>query len=144
MKAEERYQHSTTPWSDQLNMSSWFDFGQRSPCSFVLVWLISYGWKYCWLIWCERKYYSLAEKIRLISHTSPNWMLGNWTVTGLTPSFRTGARKDQWSSVDHTNNRWEGKDRPCICTLIFNLILVISQVISSIRIIDKQRQGRDI
>ena len=25
------------------------------PCSFGLFWLISHGWKYYWLIWCERK-----------------------------------------------------------------------------------------
>ena len=29
--------------------------GQPSSCSFRLVWLISHGWKYCWLIWYERK-----------------------------------------------------------------------------------------
>ena len=26
-----------------------------SSCSFGLVWLINHGWKYCWLIWYERK-----------------------------------------------------------------------------------------
>ena len=26
-----------------------------SSCSFGLVWLLSHGWKYCWLVWCERK-----------------------------------------------------------------------------------------
>ena len=43
-----------------------------SPCSFGLVWLPSHDWKYCWLIWCERKILSVAEKVRLISQTSPS------------------------------------------------------------------------
>jgi len=42
------------------------------PCLFELVWLISHGRKYYWLVWCERKILFVAEKVQLISQTSSN------------------------------------------------------------------------
>ena len=36
----------------------------------LFAWLISHGWKYCWLICCERKILFVGWKVQLISQTN--------------------------------------------------------------------------
>jgi len=65
----------------------WLTFLYITPCLFGLVWLISHGWKYCWLIWCERKilfigWKSMAYKSNKLKRTGRllffrlNWVTG--------------------------------------------------------------------
>ena len=42
-----------------------------SPCSFGLVWLISHGWKYRCLIWCERKVLFVGSKSTIYKPNKP-------------------------------------------------------------------------
>ena len=46
---------SSSGYPPYLRYELRFIASNKSSCSFGLVWLISHGWKYCWLIWCERK-----------------------------------------------------------------------------------------
>jgi len=43
------------------------------PCSLELVWLIIHGWKYYWLIWCERKILFIGWKSMAYKPNKPKW-----------------------------------------------------------------------
>ena len=46
-------------------------FKTRASYAYALfAWLISHGWKYCWLICCERKILFVSWKVLLISQTN--------------------------------------------------------------------------
>ena len=49
------YYHKLAHTMFEFCLVGWQCSSIQAPCSFGLVWLISHGWKYCWLVWCERK-----------------------------------------------------------------------------------------